>query len=72
MEALSTVDIPLFDKNEILDGIVRLVQYDILLNDYVVWLEYGGYKVIIPRSELELYEIKGNLNQYIGSLLSLT
>lgn len=70
MEALTTLDIPLFDKNEILEGIVRLVQYDILLNDYVAWLEYGGYKVIIPRSELELYEIKGNLNQYIGGILS--
>ena len=25
------------EKNEVLEGIIRLVQFDILLNDYVVW-----------------------------------
>lgn len=69
MEAVSISDIPTFDKEEVLEGIVRLVQYDILLNDYVAWLEYEGYKVIVPRSELELYDIKSNLNQYIGMIL---
>lgn len=52
--------------NEIKEGVVRLVQYDVVLNDYTVWLELDGNKVIIPRQELELYEIKGNLNRYIG------
>ena len=52
--------------NEIKEGVVRLVQYDVVLNDYTVWLELDGNKVIIPRQELELYEIKGNLNHYIG------
>jgi len=44
--------------NEIKEGVVRLVQYDVVLNDYTVWLELDGSKVIIPRQELELYQIK--------------
>ncbi|MBQ8993723.1 MAG: S1 RNA-binding domain-containing protein [Turicibacter sp.] len=53
-------------ENEIKEGVVRLVQYDVVLNDYTVWLELDGNKVIIPRQELELYQIKGSLNHYIG------
>ena len=59
MEEFSQQMIPLKTKKEIKEGIVRLVQYDIILNDYAVWLDLDGDKVIIPRQELELYEIKG-------------
>lgn len=57
---------PLATNHEILEGIIRLVQFDILLNDYVAWLDFEGDRVIIPRQELELYEIKSTLNHYIG------
>ena len=69
MEQFSQQMIPLKTKKEIKEGIVRLVQYDIILNDYAVWLDLDGDKVIIPRQELELYEIKGGLNHYIGTRL---
>ena len=69
MEEFSQQMIPLKTKKEIKEGIVRLVQYDIILNDYAVWLDLDGDKVIIPRQELELYEIKGGLNHYIGTRL---
>ena len=49
MEQFSQQMIPLKTKKEIKEGIVRLVQYDIILNDYAVWLDLDGDKVIIPR-----------------------
>lgn len=61
--------IPLKTKEDIKEGIIRLVQYDIILNDYTVWLDLDGDKVIIPRQELELYDIKEGLNHYIGTTL---
>lgn len=69
MEEFSQQMIPLKTKEEVREGIVRLVQYDIILNDYAIWLDSEGDKVIIPRQELELYEIKGGLNHYIGMTL---
>ncbi|MDO4926091.1 MAG: S1 RNA-binding domain-containing protein [Turicibacter sp.] len=69
MEEFSHKIIPLKTKEETKEGIVRLVQYDIILNDYAVWLDSEEGKVIIPRHELELYDIKGNLNHYIGMTL---
>lgn len=66
MEECLVSSYPESEENEILEGIIRLVQFDILLNDYVAWLDFEGNRVIIPRKELELYEIKGTLNHYIG------
>ena len=54
---------------EMQEGIVRLVQYDLILNDYTVWLDHHSQKVVIPRQELELFEVKGSLNHYIGKKL---
>lgn len=66
MEEFVVSSNPLANYDEVLEGIIRLVQFDILLNDYVAWLDFEGDRVIIPRQELELYEIKGTLNHYIG------
>lgn len=66
MEEMSQRMIPLKTKKEVKEGIVRLVQYDIILNDYTVTLDSDGDKVIIPRQELEIYTIKGDLYHYIG------
>jgi len=48
------------------EGVIRLVKYDMILGDYTAWLDHEGTKVAITREELELYDIKGNLNAYIG------
>lgn len=69
MERCSHQIIPLKTKEETKEGIVRLVQYDLILNDYAVWLDSDEGKVIIPRHDIELDEIKGNLNHYMGMTL---
>ena len=69
MENFSHQMVPLKTKESIKKGIVRLIQYDVVLKDYAIWLDSKEGKVIIPRQELELYEIKGGLNHYIGITL---
>jgi|GEM_PF-1607589 len=69
MEQLSKIEIPEIQQGKVQEGIVRLVQYDLILNDYAVWLDHSHEKFIIPRQELEIHEIKGNLNNYIGKKL---
>lgn len=69
MENFSHQMVPLKIKEPIKKGIVRLIQYDVVLKDYAIWLDSKEGKVIIPRQELELYDIKGSLNHYIGSTL---
>ena len=52
--------------SEVLEGVIQYVKYDLILGDYTAWLDYEEKKVAIPRGYLELYEVKGNLNAYIG------
>ncbi|HAX72784.1 MAG TPA: RNA-binding protein [Firmicutes bacterium] len=51
-------------------GIVRMVQFDPTQNQYVAWTEVDSQKYLIPADELELYEIKGPINAYIGRTLN--
>lgn len=53
-------------EEDILEGVVYLAQYDLIIKDYVIWLDSESQKVIIPCQELELDDIKCNLNGYIG------
>ena len=59
-------------NEEAQEGIVRLVQYDLILNDYTLWVDKDNDKIIIPRKELELYEFKGNLNTFIGKKIEFS
>ncbi|MGL4373545.1 MAG: S1 RNA-binding domain-containing protein, partial [Turicibacter sp.] len=58
------------DTTSIIEGIVRMVQFDPTIQEYVAWIESNGIKYIIPSSELEIYEIKGQINAYVGRMIS--
>jgi len=51
------------------EGVIRLAKYDMILGDYTAWLDNNGTKVAITREELELYDIKGNLQSYVGTTI---
>lgn len=57
---------------EFQEGVIRLVKYDMIIGDYTAWLDYDGKKAVITRDELELYEIKGNLNAYVGKTVQFS
>ena len=66
MEGLSRQEDLNLKNRDIQEGTVRLVQYDLILNDYALWVDLEDKKIIIPRQELEVFEFKGNLNTFIS------
>ena len=66
MKKVFTVEI---DVNNVQTGKVKDVRYDHYLEEDSVEIEREGQPVIILRSHLELYQVKGNLNRYRGQML---
>lgn len=58
------------DLGHIQKGKVKGVQYDHDLGEDSVWLENKGQKIMIARSKLELYELKGGLHRYMGQMIA--
>lgn len=54
----------------LLEGVVRLTQYDQELNTDVVMIEVDGQSILITRNELEIKPTKRSLVNYIGRKLS--
>ncbi|MCL1949073.1 MAG: S1 RNA-binding domain-containing protein [Turicibacter sp.] len=53
-------------------GEIRMVKYDAVLGDYTAWLDLGGQQIAIPRGELELYEVKGNIAGFVGRIVEFS
>lgn len=61
--------IKLKEDNTVLEGIVRLTQYDQALDTDVVMIEVDGQSIFITRNELEIKPTRRSLVNYIGETI---
>ncbi len=54
------------EQPRLAEGIIRMVQFDPTLNEYVAWVELEGDKYLIKASELEVFPVRGTINHYVG------